>query len=197
VGRAEQLQARVAGDDRAEKHVRTILEQADHINDVVRGFLGLARGAPIALTATRPDEIVKEATALVEHRFARANVMLVEQLAGQLPQIRCEPLLFKHALVNLLLNACDASPAKSTVRVEVSADAGEIWFAVSDEGEGITADHAARVTEPFFTTKPSGTGIGLAIVNEIAKTHRGTLDLAQITPHGTRAEIRIPLEVVA
>jgi len=96
--------------------------------------------------------------------------------------------------VNLLLNACDASPPASTVHVDVTADASEITFAVTDEGEGITREHAARATEPFFTTKPSGTGLGLAIANEIAKTHRGTLDLAQRTPHGTRACIRIPLE---
>ncbi|MFT3696935.1 MAG: ATP-binding protein [Kofleriaceae bacterium] len=194
VGRAEQLQARFPDDERAQKALATILEQTNHMNDVVRGLLGLARGAPIAMQPARADAIVKEATALVEHRFARAHVTLEEHITGQLPEIRCEPLLFKHALVNLLLNACDAAPAKSTVRVDVGADARQITFAVTDEGEGITPDHAARVTEPFFTTKPTGTGLGLAIVNEIAKTHRGTLDLAQITPHGTRASITIPLE---
>lgn len=194
VGRAEQLQARVAGDERAQKALQTILEEADHINDVVRGLLGLARGAPIAMQPARADAIVKEATALVEHRFARANVTLEEHLAGSLPEIRCEPLLFKHALVNLLLNACDAAPAKSTVRVDVAADPAKITFAVTDQGDGITPDHAARVTEPFFTTKPTGTGLGLAIVNEIAKTHRGSLGLTQVSPHGTRATITIPID---
>ncbi|MEO8548914.1 MAG: ATP-binding protein, partial [Kofleriaceae bacterium] len=62
------------------------------------------------------------------------------------------------------------------------------------EGEGIPAEHAARAFEPFFTTKATGTGLGLAIANEIAKTHRGSLDLARRIPHGTRACIRIPLE---
>ncbi|MEO8846331.1 MAG: ATP-binding protein [Kofleriaceae bacterium] len=193
VGRAEQLLARVAGDERAVKNVQAILDQTDYINQVVRGLLGLARGAPIALQPTDADALVREATRLVQHRFTRANVTL-EQHNSALPEIRCEPLLFKHALVNLLLNACEASPPSSTVRVDVTADASEIAFVVTDEGEGITREHAARATEPFFTTKPSGTGLGLAIANEIAKTHRGTLDLAQRTPHGTRACIRIPLE---
>jgi signal transduction histidine kinase len=199
VGRAEQVLARVAGDERAVKNVQVILQQADHINEVVRGLLGLARGAPIALQAVEANSIVREAAALVQHRFARANVALVPNLGGALPEIRCEPLLFKHALINLLLNACDASPPRSTVRVDVTADAAEIAFVVTDEGEGIPPQHAARATEPFFTTKPEGQGpgLGLAIANEIAKTHRGSLDLAQRSPHGTRACIRIPLEPAA
>ncbi|MEO6777372.1 MAG: ATP-binding protein [Kofleriaceae bacterium] len=194
VGRTEQVLARVAGDERAVKSLQVILEQTEHIDQVVRGLLGLARGAPIALQTVEPDALVREAAALVQHRFVRADVALEPRLAGPLPEIRCEPLLFKHALVNLMLNACDASPAKSTVHIDVTASATEVAFTVTDEGEGIPAEHAARAIEPFFTTKPTGTGLGLAIANEIAKTHRGSLDLAQRTPHGTRACIRIPLE---
>ncbi|HEY6037872.1 MAG TPA: ATP-binding protein [Kofleriaceae bacterium] len=196
VGRAEQLLSRAAGDERSIKSVQVILEQTEHINQVVRGLLGLARGAPIALQSIEAKELVNDAAALVQHRFVRKNVALEPHVASALPEIRCEPLLFKHALVNLLLNACDASPAKSTVRVDVTADAAEIAFVVTDEGDGIPPQHAKRATEPFFTTKPpgEGTGLGLAIANEIAKTHRGSLDLAQRSPHGTRACIRIPLE---
>jgi two-component system NtrC family sensor kinase len=132
----------------------------------------------------------------VQHRFVRADVTLEPHLDASLPEIRCEPLLFKHALINLLLNACDASPAKSTVHIDICADHAEIAFVVTDEGEGIAPQYITRVTEPFFTTKAEGqgTGLGLAIANEIAKSHRGTLDLAHRSPRGTRACIRIPLE---
>ncbi len=196
VGRAEQLMARVSGDERAVKNAQAILDQADHINQIVRGLLGLARGAPIALQEVTARVLVRDAAALVEHRFSRAGVHLLPVVGATLPSVRCEPLLFKHALVNLLLNACDASPPNSTVRVDVHADAAEIAFVVTDEGEGITPQHAARALEPFFTTKPAGqgTGLGLAIANEIAKTHRGSLDIGPISPRGTRACIRIPIE---
>ncbi len=199
VGRAEQLLARSGGDERTVKNAQAILDQADHINRVVRGLLGLARGAPIALQSTSARALVREATALVEHRFRRADIHLLPAVGAGLPDVRCEPLLLKHALVNLLLNACDASPAKSTVRVDVHADAAEIAFVVTDDGEGITLADAARAIEPFFTTKPvgQGTGLGLAIANEIAKTHRGSLDIAPRSPKGTRACIRIPIEGTA
>ena len=196
VGRAEQLLARAGGDERSAKNAQAILDQADHITAVVRGLLGLARGAPIALQQVEARALVRDAAALVEHRFQRASVHLLPVVGANLPPVRCEPLLFKHALVNLMLNACDAAPAKSTVRIDVHADASEIAFVVTDDGEGITPRDAARAIEPFFTTKPAGegTGLGLAIANEIAKTHRGSLSIAPRAPRGTRACIRIPIE---
>ncbi len=194
VGRAEQLLARAGGDERLAKSAQAIIEQAEHVDRVVRGLLGLARGAPIALQEAAPRDLVREAAALVEHRFARAHVKLVDVIAPELPAVRCEPLLFKHALVNLLLNACDASPPGATVRLEVQSGGGEVAFIVTDEGEGITQADAERAVEPFFTTKPigKGTGLGLAIANEIASTHRGSLAIAPRSPRGTRASITIP-----
>ena len=199
VGRAEQLLARAHGDERQVKNAQAILDQADHIDRVVRGLLGLARGAPIALQEIAPDRLVREASALVEHRFARANVQLVAGGAAALPTVRCEPLLFKHALVNLLLNACDASPPGATVRLDVELAAGAVAFVVTDDGEGITPGNAARAIEPFFTTKPAGrgTGLGLAIANEIASTHRGALAIAPRAPRGTRAQVTLPIDGAA
>lgn len=191
VGRAEQILARSGGDERTAKNAQAILDEAEHIDHVVRGLLGLARGAPIAMQEIAPREIVREAAALVEHRFVRAGVTLVPAVSD-VPVVRCEPLLFKHALVNLLLNACEASPRGTTVRVEVRAEGGEVAFVVIDEGQGITPELAARAKEPFFTTKGEGTGLGLAIANEIATTHRGSLSITAREPRGTSVSIIVP-----
>jgi signal transduction histidine kinase len=198
VGRAEQLLSRTAGDDRAQKAAQTILDQAEHVDRVVRGLLGLARGAPIALQDIEPAELVRDAAELVDHRFARAGVQLARNVGPNVPAVRCDPLLFKHALINLLLNACDASQSGDTVRVDVQADLAEVAFIVTDDGEGITAANAARAVAPFFTTKPAGqgTGLGLAIANEIAATHRGALAIGPKTPRGTRACVTIPTTTV-
>ena len=192
VGRAEQIVARAGGDERIAKNAQVILDETAHIDEVVRGLLGLARGAPIAMQEISPRELVREAAALVEHRFARAGVTLLPAISADLPAVRCEPLLFKHALVNLLLNACEASPRGTTVRVDVHADAAEVAFVVLDEGHGIPPELAARAKEPFFTTKGEGTGLGLAIANEIATTHRGTLTIVAREPRGTKVSITLP-----
>jgi signal transduction histidine kinase len=98
-------------------------------------------------------------------------------------------------LVNLLLNACDASDSDSIVTLAVQADGERVAFVVTDAGTGISKEVAERATEPFFTTKPEGrgTGLGLAIANEIVKHHRGTLSLCPNDGgRGTRVSVELP-----
>ncbi len=195
VGRAEQLAGRVAGDERAERALRTIVGQAERIDEVVRGFLGLARGASPAFDRHDPADLAREAVDLVSHRFQRAGVRFVARAPGDLPRVSCNARLLEQALVNLLLNACDACAPGGLVAFDVAAEGGRVAFAVTDDGVGIRPEDAARVTEPFFTTKPAGkgTGLGLAVTSEIVNLHRGGLTLGPRAPRGTAAEIRIPI----
>jgi signal transduction histidine kinase len=195
VGRAEQLEARVRGDERAVHGVRTILKQADQIQQIVRRFLDLARGAPPSLGLADCAELAQSAVASVAHRFSKANVSLTTDIPPRMPSVRCDRALLEHAMVNLLLNACDACQPGARVELQVRSDAQRAAFVVLDEGSGISAEHAAKVTEPFFTTKleTGGTGLGLAIASEIAKSHHGELTIEPNTPRGTRACISIPV----
>jgi signal transduction histidine kinase len=195
VGRADQLVAKVANDERAKRAVDDILAQSERITRVVRGFLTLARGDAPLLERVGPEDVARETAALVEHRFRRAGVRLVKDLAPELPRIACEPRLLEQAIANLLLNACDACDEGGEVELCVLANGGRVAFVVTDDGEGISAEAAARATEPFFTTKPAGkgTGLGLAIANEIVKHHNGTFSLApRRDERGTRACVEIP-----
>ena len=194
-GRAEQILERAQGDERLGRAAGAILEQAGRIRDVIRGFLDLARGGSPTLQEVAPEVVVREALAMVEHRFAAAGVSVGQAIAAGLPPFRCDPRLLEHALVNLLLNACDASREGGAVEVRVSPEPGAVRFVVTDQGEGIAAASAARVGEPFFTTKPQGkgTGLGLAIVGEIVKSHRGSFEIRPGEIRGTRASIVIPL----
>lgn len=192
-GRAEQLLSRVGDDERGAQATKAILEQTERINQVVRAFLGLARGDAPASEEISPSSLVRRAVASCEHRFARAGVELETDVPSHLPHLRGDPRLLEQALVNLLLNACDACERGGRVSVAVE-DGATLTFCVEDDGVGIAEGIAARAIEPFFTTKPSGTGtgLGLAIVSEIAKHHRGTLALGPRSPRGTIARLGIP-----
>ena len=195
-GRAEQLISRVASDERGASSVRIILEQTDRIHRVIRGLLGLARGDRPTAEPVEPGALVREAVSLVEHRFEKAGVLLRAEVPATLPVIHGDPRLLEHAVVNLLLNACDACTRGGAVEVAARADdeGRGLTIAVVDDGPGISQANAGRVLEPFFSTKTGGkgTGIGLAIVQEIVTSHRGSLALESIKPHGTRAVIRLP-----
>jgi signal transduction histidine kinase len=201
VGRAEQLLARVLGDERATKAAVSIIDQGTRIGRVVRGFLSLARGDSPVLEHANPGALARAAAELVEHRFEKAGVTLAVRIGEEMPEIACDPRLVEQAVINLLLNACDACEPGGQVELAVSSDGRRVAFVVTDDGVGITEEAAARATEPFFTTKPAGkgTGLGLAIANEIAKHHGGELSIAPRargpagqSVRGTRACIELP-----
>jgi signal transduction histidine kinase len=194
-GRAEQILPRVGGDERNGAAVRAILDQTHRINQIIRGLLGLARGDWLSTKDLSPAAIGREASAMVSHRFAKAGVSLDLDIVGDVPHVPGDASLLENALVNLLLNACDACSSGGHVRLRVSADTKAVRFLVADDGAGISSSDAGKLFEPLFTTKPSGagTGLGLAIANEIVKSHRGTLTLVGAFPRGTEACIEIPL----
>jgi len=124
----------------------------------------------------------------------QGGVVLESEIPDGLPEVHGDQHLLEHALVNLLLNACDACERGGRVDIRAGIFAGQLRIEVDDDGVGISPTDAARATEPFFTTKAgNGTGLGLAIANEIVKSHRGTLVITPRTPHGTRASIQLPL----
>ncbi|MEO7113286.1 MAG: HAMP domain-containing sensor histidine kinase [Polyangiaceae bacterium] len=195
VGRAEQLQSKVT-DEKDKKAIAAILEQSDRISRIVRGLLGLARGDSPSFENVSAASIATQARELVMHRFEKAQVGLAMTMAEDLPSVKCEPRLLEQALVNLLLNACDACNVGGHVALRVSCHESRVQFVVEDDGEGITPEAAARATEAFFTTKAAGagTGLGLAIANEIVKHHGGTISIAarvDETKRGTRASIDV------
>ncbi|APR86416.1 Sensor protein of zinc sigma-54-dependent two-component system [Minicystis rosea] len=197
-GRAEQLTARVEGDPRADRAVQAILEQTDRIRRTIRGFLDLVRGAAPALGDTTPAAVLAGAIALVEHRFTAAGVALDTDVPASLPVLHGDAPMLQQAIVNLLLNACDACVRGGHVQAAARVEGDHIAFTVIDDGAGITAEAAARALEPFFTTKAQGqgTGLGLAITSEIVKLHRGTLSLRPASPRGTCASLLIPVPKV-
>jgi two-component system NtrC family sensor kinase len=196
VGRAEQLLAKLNGDERSRRAVEAIAQQAERIDGIVRGFLALARGDAPQMNHVDPKALAEVSVSLVEHRFAKAGVQLIMSSAAELPQVACEPRLMEQVLVNLLLNACDACKPGGHVELRLVAERQSVAFVVIDDGCGISSDAAARIMDPFFTTKPvgEGSGLGLAIANELVKHHRGTLTVAAREGHrGTRASVALPI----
>jgi signal transduction histidine kinase len=194
LGRAEQLSPKQS-DERSRRAVEIITEQTERIFAVVRGFLSLARGGQPALQHSDPVALARAAMGLVEHRFEKAGVLLSAELGREVSKVACDARLFEQVLVNLLLNACDASSEGARVTMAVRGDRDRVAFEVADSGVGISPDVAERATEPFFTTKPEGkgTGLGLAIANEIVKHHCGTLTLGPgLGGRGTRVLVELP-----
>ena len=192
--RAEQMISKVTNDERLSAAVSAILAQTERINQVIRGLLGLARGDAPSVERIDPRSVIANAFGLVEHKFAKSGVLLKNEISLTLPTILGDPRLLEHAVVNLLLNACDACKPAGEVVIRARPLDDGIEIVVDDTGTGISLADVGRALEPFFTTKAreGGTGLGLAIAHEIVASHRGTLVFSALKPQGTRAAIRLP-----
>jgi len=190
--RAEQLENN-ADDDRARRGARAITEQVGKIRENARGFLAIARGAAPLRMRFPAAEVLRSAVARVEHRFDRADVSLRTDSQCDLPWIYGDARLLEHALTNLLINACDASPPRGEVELHASLADRQLTITVSDRGAGLDAGVRARI-QPFFSTKVEGTGLGLAIASEVVRMHRGELRLEERPGGGTNAVLRLPAE---
>jgi len=201
-GRIEQLSAdstSVTPERRAELLVQ-VTQQVARVGTLVRSFLAFARGQSGLFVRVTAAEVAESAARLVRHRFVTANVDLRLEFAPDAKaNIACEPSLFEQALVNVLVNALEASSEGQAVTLRVDANVERATFHVFDHGSGIPEAVMARVTEPFFTTKAQrgGTGLGLTIAKEIVAHHRGELEIrrqvrADGTAAGTEVSIRVP-----
>ena len=200
-GRVEQLQNSRHDEERFKRAISTIVNQIHRIDQIMRGFLAFARGEAPLLSYRLANEAAENAAKLVQYRFASAGVNLsVQPSSHDSLRIACEPSLFEQALIDILINALQASKPGQRVALSVMYDAATVSFVVDDEGAGIDGSVVARATEPFFTTKASagGTGLGLAIAKEILVHHGGDISFesrevsAGVTAAGTRVTVKLP-----
>lgn len=191
--RAEQLEGAV-DDERSRRGARAISEQVSRIRELARRFLAMARGAAPLRERFPVADVLRNAAARVQHRFDRAQVALAVDLGAGSRWIRGDARLLEHALTNLLLNACDASPPGGAVELGAAATDTELTLVVADRGPGIDPSLVSRI-EPFFSTKAegAGTGLGLAIASEVIRMHRGQLTLRLRDGGGTLAMLQLPI----
>jgi signal transduction histidine kinase len=187
--------------------VEILLRETDRLNRVVEGFLGYARPRASADESGLADlgEIARETESLVATQAAKSRVRLrVEPVSGLL--VRGSPPQLKQVVLNLVLNAIQATPPDRTVTIRGETRSGKVRGAeyrevegrlaalvVEDEGPGISEGVLERVFEPFFTTKSEGTGLGLAISRGIAQAHGGSLTAENRPEGGARFTLTLPL----
>jgi len=167
--------------------------RASEIVSRVRDFLAKA---PVRRQALQPATLVEEAASLVRHELARAGVWLRLSVAPGLPAVLGDRVQLEQVLVNLMLNASQAMATQAQPRmltVEARLDAGDgIAITVSDSGPGIAPAHLERLFEPFFTTRPQGMGMGLAICRSTVQAHGGQLCVQQTSDQGSCFLMRLP-----
>jgi two-component system, NtrC family, sensor kinase len=198
-GRAELLLESLPPGDARRRELGSIVEQIDRITTFIRSVLDTARrGRPIVEPLGLHD-VVDRIWPLMEHAARRRGITLASSIAPDLPHVVGDASQLQQVLVNLLMNAFEATPAGGRVALTAASGArhGRAGIAVTvrDTGGGIRPEDEPRIFDAFFSTKPpgQGTGLGLAISRDIVRDHGGTIAVSSTGPDGTAVTVWLPV----
>jgi PAS domain S-box-containing protein len=181
-----------AGDGVPRQAVAVLDSEIDRLDSVVKRFLDFMRSQELRLEETNLDELLDEVSGIARPQMERAHVQLEKQYAD-LPPVRVDRPLLTQALLNLIFNAIQAMPSGGTLTLGLERRGESAEIRIEDTGQGIAPENRARVFQLFFTTRPGGSGIGLASAYKAIQLHDGSIDFESQVGRGTTFRIELPL----
>src|SRR5467141_3498026 len=181
------------GDSMPQKAVRVLDKEIDRLDTVVKRFLDFTRPPEMHQEETNLKDLLENVLAVEKPLMDRASVKVEVHFATDVPLVLVDRELLKQALMNLILNAVEAMPGggRLTVSLERHGEMAEIEL--EDTGRGIAPENSQRVFQLFFTTRPGGSGIGLASAFRTVQLLNGSIDFKSEVGRGTTFRIELPL----
>ncbi len=177
----------------AEEPVRISLQEAARLERIVRGVLHLGRPRSAERQPCTARALVQDALDVIGPQAERRGVRLDVALRDDDAVIPCDQEQMRGALLNLIVNALEAMPEGGTLRIDGGRADGTMVLRIADTGHGIAEADQERLFRPFFTTKPDGTGLGLAMTLRTIEEHGGLLALEDSAAGGTTFRIVLPV----
>lgn len=171
---------------------QTIIDQVDQLKNLVNEFSSFARLPSVNREPCHLQAIVGEAVAL--YREAHLDIAFKIEEGSEIPQLNLDPGQMRRVLLNLIDNAIAAMDGSGTITITLSFDpvSKSAQLSVSDTGAGIAPEDKSRLFEPYFSTKRTGMGLGLSIVNAIVEDHDGSIRVKNNYPAGTIFIVELP-----
>ena len=180
-------------DMEARQAVNVLDAEIDRLDAVVKRFLDFARPMDVRLEATQLADLLREVLEVAAPQLDQAKVQVATLLPIDVPEVFVDRALLKQAVLNLVLNAVDAMPNGGQLQLTLSRRGEMAEITVGDTGKGIPMEHRQKVFQLFFTTRPGGSGIGLASTFRIVQLHNGSIDFTTELGRGTTFRIELPL----
>ncbi|MCY7389769.1 MAG: HAMP domain-containing protein [Burkholderiales bacterium] len=196
---AERLQHKLSGklpqaeQELLQRATNTIVAQVGALKSMVDDFSLYSRSTRMTPTEVNLNDLINDVMALYESM----NVAIELKLGEDIPPITADASLLRQVIHNLAQNALDALTGLPEPRIvmQTGVHDGLVRFSVEDNGTGVREDVLGRIFEPYITTKPKGTGLGMAIAKKIIEEHQGSVTVVNVKPHGALVEILLPVSL--
>ncbi len=180
--------------DNRKEEMEIIVSEVARLEKLVEEVLGYTRISRSNYELTDLNALLESVAATMRHLIGKCDVQTEMELDPRLPPARVDRSQLQQALVNLIDNALDAMPAGGRLTIATSWQDDFYEIGIADTGVGIAPEHWTKLFIPFFTTKPSGTGLGLAVVSQVVENHKGSLRFESAAGQGTSFHVRFPFD---
>jgi PAS domain S-box-containing protein len=179
--------------DKLREHLDVAADEIKRLDLIIAQFLSAIRPSQPQLQRAQIHELVEESLRFLRPELEKSGVRVVKELRSDMPAMPLDANQMKQAFYNLIRNAIQAMPKGGTLTIAGSFTDFEVCVSFEDTGKGISAEHMSSLFQPFFTTRKTGTGLGLLIVRRIIREHGGEIDIGSREGEGTRVSIHLPL----
>jgi signal transduction histidine kinase len=180
-------------DSGTQQAVQVLDKEIDRLDAVVKRFLDFTRPMEVRLEATQLADVLKEVVEVAKPQLRKSKVQVTQVLPIDVPEVYVDRALLKQAVLNLVLNAVEAMPTGGQLRLTLGRRGENAEIIVEDTGKGIPVENRQKIFQLFFTTRPGGSGIGLASTFRIVQLHNGSIDFTTEVGRGTTFRIELPL----
>jgi len=170
-----------------------LTSETQRIQGVVQELLDFAKPKSPHLRPMDIGPLINSTTDFLSGDLLKHRIQWTVSCQHNGTTIQADPDQLRQVLINLIQNAADAMPNGGTLTLAIQANDDYLELTVTDTGEGIPKELLPKIFDPFVTTKPNGTGLGLAMVQTIVRAHHGSISASSTSTHGTTFTLRFPL----
>lgn len=184
--------ADVEGKEAFESLITSIKHEIQRLNKLVGDFLDYGKPLRLNLQETDLGNLIDDVIALVRAKAEKDGIKIHLQ-HGDVPKIFVDPELIKTCIFNIILNAFQAMPAGGDLSMQTTASNGKTYITIEDTGIGIPKENLPKLFDPFFSTKSTGLGLGLALTKRVVEEHGGKVDFRSIEGKGSTVTLALPV----
>ena len=193
-GFAVYFKERLSGNKEDEETADVMIAETERLNRVIGQLIEFARPLELKKEKVQFVELVQHTIKLIASDAQKSKITIEFNADKKIPMVEVDPDKVKQVLLNVFLNCLAALKDRGILKVELALKSENLNVIISDTGAGINESELQRIYDPYFTSKPAGTGLGLAVVQKIMEAHGGTINVESSVGIGTKVFLFFPLD---